>query len=57
MLYVRSDAVAALRQNPTASLRIPDTLARIAEADADSSIRRQAREALAALSPTLSTQH
>lgn len=53
--YVRSNAVAVLGQNPTASLRIPETLARIAEADTDSGIRRQAREALAALSPATST--
>jgi HEAT repeat protein len=48
---IRSDAVAVLIQNPTASVRIPETLARIAELDADSGIRRQARGALAALSP------
>jgi HEAT repeat protein len=53
--YIRSDAVAMLSQNPTASVRIPETLARIAELDADSGIRRQAREALAALSPAEST--
>lgn len=49
--YVRRDAVAVLRQNPTASLRIPETLARIAEADADSGIRRQAGKALTAITP------
>jgi hypothetical protein len=52
--YVRSDAVAVLRQNPTASQQIPETLARIAESDANSGVRRQAREALAALSPAAS---
>jgi hypothetical protein len=44
--------LAVLRQNLTASLRIPETLTRIAESDADSGIRRQAREALAVLSST-----
>ena len=47
--YVRSDALAVLRQNPTASVRIPEALERIAKLDADFGIRRQAREALAAL--------
>jgi hypothetical protein len=51
---IRSDAVAVLSQNPTASVRIPETLARIAEVDADSAIRRQAKDALAALSPAAS---
>ncbi len=50
--YVRSDALAVLRQNPTASVRIPETLGRIAKLDVDPGIRRQAREALAAFSPT-----
>ena len=50
--YVRSDALAVLRLNPTASARISETLERIAKLDADPGIRRQAREALAALSPT-----
>jgi hypothetical protein len=54
--YVRSDAVAVLRQNPTASDRIPATLARIAESDANSGVRRQASDALAALSHPASTQ-
>jgi HEAT repeat protein len=52
--YVRSDALAVLRQNPTSSVRIPETLDRIAKLDADPGIRRQAREALADLSPTTS---
>lgn len=54
--YVRSDAVAVLRQNPTASQRIPKTLAQIAQNDIDPGIRRQAKEALASLSPAASTQ-
>jgi HEAT repeat protein len=52
---IRSDAVAVLSLNPTASVRISETLARVAELDADSGIRRQAKEALAALSPAAST--
>lgn len=47
--YVRSDAVALLRQNPTASPRISETLARIADRDTNPGIRRQAREALASI--------
>jgi HEAT repeat protein len=50
--YVRSDAVSVLRQNPTASVRIPETLGRVAKLDVDPGIRRQAREALAAFSTT-----
>jgi hypothetical protein len=50
--YVRSDALAVLRQNPTASAQIPEALGRIARLDADPGIRRQAREALATLSPS-----
>jgi hypothetical protein len=53
--YVRSDALAVLRQNLSASLHIPETLARIAQSDSDSGIRRQAREALAVLYPSAST--
>jgi hypothetical protein len=53
--YIRSDAIAVLSQNPTASVRIPETLARIAELDADAGIRRQAREAIADLSPATSS--
>ena len=52
--YVRSDAVAVLRQNPTASPRIQETLQQIAQSDADKSIRRQAQEALASISPATS---
>jgi len=47
--YVRSDAIALLRQNPNASPIIIETLARIAEHDNNSGIRHQAREALVAL--------
>jgi hypothetical protein len=54
--YVRSDALAVLGQNPTASPQIFPTLARIAKVDPDPGIRRQAREALAALSTTASSQ-
>lgn len=53
--YVRSDAIAVLRQNPTASPQIPETLDRIAQFDADAGIRRQAKEALSAFSPQVST--
>jgi hypothetical protein len=52
--YVRSDALAVLRQNPASSVRIPETLERVAQLDADPGIRRQAKEALVALSPTTS---
>jgi hypothetical protein len=55
-IYVRSDALAVLRQNLTASPRIPETLARIAESDVDSGIRRQASDALAALSNSASSK-
>ena len=47
--YVRSDALAVLRQNLTASPEVARGLAQIAESDADSGIRRQAKVALAAL--------
>jgi hypothetical protein len=53
--YVRSDAIAVLRQNPSASPQIPETLERIAQLDADAGIRRQAKEAVAAFSPQGST--
>jgi hypothetical protein len=53
---IRSDALAVLIQNPTASERITETLARIADLDADSGIRRQAKEALKALSGVASTR-
>ena len=49
--YVRSDAVSVLGQNPTASPRIPEVLAQIAQSDSDPGIRRQAKKALADLSP------
>lgn len=52
--YVRSDALAVLRLNPTASVKIPETLERIAKLDTDRGIRRQAREAISALSSTTS---
>lgn len=48
--YVRSDAIAVLSQNLNASPQIPETLDRIAQRDADTGIRSQAREALAAFS-------
>jgi hypothetical protein len=54
--YVRSDAVALLRQNPAASPRIPETLARIAEHDASPGIRRQASEALASIHAAASSK-
>lgn len=49
--YVRSNAVALLRQNPTASASIPDTLALVADHDSSPGIRRQASEALASMNP------
>jgi hypothetical protein len=52
--YVRSNALAVLRLNPTASVKIPETLGRIAKLDTDPGIRRQAREAISALSSTTS---
>jgi hypothetical protein len=52
--YVRSDALAVLRLNLAASMQIPEVLERIAKLDADPDIRRQARDALAALSPSTS---
>jgi HEAT repeat protein len=55
-IYVRSDALAVLRQNLTASPRIAETLVRIAESDVDAGIRKQASDALAALSSTASTK-
>ncbi|MGA7342664.1 MAG: HEAT repeat domain-containing protein [Terracidiphilus sp.] len=53
--FVRSNAIAVLRQNPTASPQIPETLKRIAQLDADAAIRRQAGEALEALSAVATT--
>ena len=47
--YVRSDAVALLRQNPTASPHIPQVLASIAENDKNLGIRRQANQALTSI--------
>lgn len=47
--YVRSAAISVLRQNPTASSAIEDTLERVAAKDSNAGIRRQASEALAAL--------
>jgi len=49
--YVRSDAVAVLRANPTASPSIRKTLALIAGSDTNAGIRRQASQALASLDP------
>ena len=46
---VRSDAIAVLRQNPSASPDIPGTLEQIAENDKSPGIRRQATEALASI--------
>jgi hypothetical protein len=54
--YVRSDALAVLRLNPAASVKIPETLERIAEVDTDPGIRRQAREAISALSSATSAR-
>ena len=54
--YVRSNAVALLRQNPTASPRISETLARIADHDASPGIRRQASEALASINAATSSK-
>jgi hypothetical protein len=48
--YVRSNAVALLRDNPVASPDIPETLSRVAESDKNPGIRRQATDALAAIS-------
>ncbi len=53
-MSVRSNAMAVLSQNPGASLQIPEILARIIQDDADSGIRRQAAEALKALSSAAS---
>ena len=50
VIYVRSDALAVLSQNSNASPHIHETLAHIAESDADAGIRRQAADALAAIS-------
>ena len=55
VIYVRSDALAIVHQNPTASPRIEQTLAQIAESDSDAGIRHQAKDALATLSTTAST--
>jgi hypothetical protein len=48
--HVRSEAVALLRQNPTASPGIPETLTRVADHDSNAGIRRQAKEALTSIS-------
>jgi hypothetical protein len=48
--YVRSDAVTKLRQNPGCSSLVGETLAWVAEHDAQPGIRRLAREALASVS-------
>jgi HEAT repeat protein len=48
--YVRSDSIAVLGQNPTASPRVTETLERIAKRDADAGIRRQAQQMLERLS-------
>jgi HEAT repeat protein len=49
IVYVRSDAVALISLNPRASADISETLARIADSDSNTGIRRQAREALTAI--------
>ena len=54
--YVRSNAIALLRQNPAASPRIPETLAHIADHDTNPGIRRQAREALASINAAASSK-
>jgi hypothetical protein len=48
--YVRSDSIAVLGQNPTASPRVTETIERIAKRDTDASIRRQAQQMLGRLS-------
>jgi HEAT repeat protein len=48
--YVRSSAITLLRRNPDASTRLAETLAWVAENDAQAGNRRLAREALASLS-------
>ncbi|MGA2535443.1 MAG: HEAT repeat domain-containing protein [Terracidiphilus sp.] len=55
--YVRSDSIAVLGQNPTASPRVTETLERIAKQDADASIRRQAQQTLEHLSAIASNHH
>jgi hypothetical protein len=52
--YVRSDSIAVLSQNPTASPRVTEILERIAKEDADAGIRRQAQQMLERLSATAS---
>jgi hypothetical protein len=54
--YVRSDAVALLRQNPAASPAIPETLSLIADHDTNPGIRRQASEALASMNGAAPTK-
>jgi hypothetical protein len=54
--YVRSNAIALLRQNPAASPRIPETLAHIADHDTNPGIRRRAREALASINAAASSK-
>ncbi len=53
--YVRSDALAVLGQNPTASSRMTETLGRIAKQDANAGIRRQAQQMLENLSSVASS--
>jgi len=54
--YVRSDALAVLRQNLTGSPRIQKTLKHIAELDPEAGIRHEAAEALEDLSARASVQ-
>jgi HEAT repeat protein len=54
--YVRSDAIAVLGQNSTASPKIPETLKQIAEQDADAGVRRQASEELQSLTAAASAR-
>ena len=50
--FVRSDAIAVVRENPNASPETLQTLKQIAENDPDAGVRRQAGDALAAISAT-----
>ena len=52
--FVRSDAIAAVRENPNASPEILLTLKQIAENDPDAGVRRQAVDALESISATAS---
>lgn len=52
--FVRSDAIAVVRENPNASPEILPTLKQIAANDPDTGVRRQAGDALASISATAS---